>query len=152
MNKIKYLIPILLAILIGIYFGNIIYKNYKNNTEKVFGETENNVFFLQQGVYSSLESLEENTKILTDYIYVLDNNTYRVFVGISSNLDVANKIKTVYNDKGINIYIKDINISNSAFVEKLKEYDKSIIDTDDINQILNMQNQIMKEYEILMKN
>ena len=145
------LIPIILSLAIGIYLGNIIYTSYKNNLKLEESFNEDNVaYILQQGVYSSKDSMNENTKNLTDYIYVLDNNKYVVFVCITSNMDNANKIKTIYNDKGIDIYIKDINISDSAFYEKLKEYDKMISNNSDNNEILNIEEQVLKEYELLM--
>ncbi len=149
MKKLRYILPISLAIVIGLYLGKLVYTNYENNKRYIETfKTDSDVYFLQQGVYTTKESMTENASNLSDYIYALDDDKYRVFIGISSNQDTAKKIKNIYTDKGIDIYIKKDTISDNSFVEKLKEYDKMIDNTTDNNEILNYENQIMKEYEL----
>ena len=148
--KHKIIIPIFLSLLVGSYLGFLIFKQYKSTSESVFLESEP-IYFLQQGVYSSKESMEENTKLISEYIYSLEDNQYRVFVGISTSLDNANKIKEIYNKKGIEIYIKERNISDSAFVEKLKQYDELIKNSNDESAILELLKQILSEYELVVK-
>ena len=149
MKIAKFLIPTALSITIGLYLGKLIYNNYENKLEleQTFNSS-NTVYFLQQGVYSTKESMSENASGLTDYIYVLDEDKYRVFIGITTDKEVVEKIKSIYADKGMDIYAKEEVIDDSAFIEKLKEYDKLIIDSADTNEILNYENQIMKEYEV----
>ena len=150
MKKTRFLVPIFLAITIGLYLGKLIYNNYNNklNIEATFNSS-NEVYFLQQGVYSTKESMIENTSTLSDYIYLLEDDKYKVFIGISTNKDVSKKIKNIYTDKGFDIYIKKDNISDNSFIEKLKEYDKLILTSNDNDEILNYEKQIMKEYEII---
>lgn len=149
--KNKIIIPTIVSLLVGSYLGYIIFNQYKNNNvENVFNENEK-VYFLQQGVYSNIENIEKNTTQISDYIYFKDNEQYRVFVGLTTNNENSKKIKGIFNNKNYDIYIKEINISNRAFIEKLKQYDELISATTDEAVILGIVKQILNEYELVVK-
>ncbi len=148
--KYKIIVPLILSLLIGSFLGFVIFRQYKETSKSVFLE-ETPIYFLQQGVYSKKESMEENTKLLEHYIYTKENNQYRVFVSINTNKDNAEKIKTIFNDKGIDIYIKEGKIENKAFVEKLKQYDELIKASNDEQAIKEIIKQILSEYELAVK-
>lgn len=148
--KFKIIIPILLSIIIGTYLGYMIFNQYSNNSESIFSESIP-IYFLQQGVYSSKTSMEDNTKLLSEYIYSLEDNKYRVFVGISSDKKNSEKVKSIFNKKGIDIYIKEGYISDKSFVEKLKQYDQIITSSNDEGAILELEKQILSEYELVVK-
>lgn len=146
----KIIIPSILSLMIGSYLGFIIFRQYKTTSQSVFSETTI-IYFLQQGVYSSKESMEDNTKLLSEYIYTLEDDQYRVFVGITTDKSNGEKIKEIYNNKGIDIYIKERNIEDMAFVEKLKQYDEIIRTSTDEGAILELESQILNEYELVVK-
>lgn len=148
--KSKLIVPITLSIFIGSYLGFLLFKQYKNTSQSVFNETTP-VYFLQQGVYSTKESMESNTKLLSDYIYSLEDNQYRVFVALTTNKDNSEKIKTIFNNKQIDIYIKESSISDASFVEKLKQYDELIKTSEDESVIIGLLKQILSEYELVVK-
>ena len=95
--------------------------------------------------------MEDNTQLLSEYIYTLEDNQYRVFIGITADKSNAEKIKNIYKNKSIDIYIKERNILNMVFVEKLKQYDEIIKSSNDDSVILELQNQILNEYELVVK-
>ena len=148
--KNKIIIPSVLSLMIGSYLGFIIFRQYKTTSQSVFSETTT-IYFLQQGVYSSKESMEDNAKLLSEYIYTLEDEQYRVFVGITTDKSNSEKIKGIFNNKGIDIYIKERNIENMAFVEKLKQYDEIIRTSNDETAILELESQILNEYELVVK-
>jgi len=148
--KSKLIVPITLSIFIGSYLGFLLFKQYKNTSQSVFYETTP-IYFLQQGVYSTKESMEVNTKLLSDYIYSLEDNQYRVFVAITTNKDNAEKIKNIFTNKQIDIYIKESYISDASFVEKLKQYDELIKTSEDESVIIGLLKQILSEYELVVK-
>lgn len=148
--KQKILIPFLFSLIIGCFLGFLIFNQYKNTSKTVFSESTP-IYFLQQGVYTTKESMEDNTKLLNDYIYAVENNQYKVYVSINSNKNNAEKIKKIFNDKGIDIYIKELTISDKAFVEKLKQYDEIITRSNDNSTIMGLVKQILGEYELVVK-
>ena len=148
--RTKLIIPITLSIFIGSYLGFLLFKQYKTTSQSVFYETTP-IYFLQQGVYTKKESMQENTKNLTDYIYSLEDGQYRVFVGITTSRENADKIKTIFNNKKIELYIKESTINETSFVEKLKQYDELIGATKDESVIMGILKQILGEYELVVK-
>lgn len=149
--KNKIIIPTIVSLLVGSYLGYIIFNQYKNNNIKTTFNENEKIYFLQQGVYSNFENIEKNTTQISDYIYFKDNEQYRVFVALTTNNDNAKKIKEIFNNKNYDIYIKEMNISNKAFIEKLKQYDELISATTDEAVILGIVKQILNEYELVVK-
>ena len=153
--KQKIIIPTIFSLLIGGYLGYLIFTQYnRNNVDNtVFNEADTDaVYFLQQGVYSSVENIEENTKLISDYIYAKEDDKYKVYVAITTNRANADKISNIFKEKNYDIYVKEVNISDKAFVEKLKQYDQLIEASEDQNVILGIVKQILNEYELVVKN
>lgn len=151
--KRKIIVPTILSLLIGSYLGYLIFNQYnQNNDETVFSEKREPIYFLQQGVYSNIDSINENTTGISDYIYFMEDDKYKVYVGITTNKDNANKISQIFKDKNFDIYVKEREIEDKAFVEKLKQYDELIKTTNDQNVILGLLKQILNEYEQVVKN
>ena len=129
----KYL-PIYLAIVIGSFFGNLIFKNYK--TEEVM-VSDNNVYMLQYGGYTNEISLNESIKKIKNYNYytVLINNVYYVYLGITTNYDIALQIQEYYDQNNIYLYIKENYLGNTELINKIKEIDNLILEEENPNLI-----------------
>lgn len=119
--KTSFIVPIIISILLGGLCGKLVFSQYQMKQE-VFNEN-NTVYFLQQGVYSSEESLNKNTAQLQSKVSVLENGKYYVYIGITKNLENAKKVKKMYEEKGYNIYQKELPISNYEFINNLEQYD-----------------------------
>ena len=142
--KMKLFFPVSLSILIGIICGKLVFSQYSNNIKEVVLETQP-IYLLQQGVYSSLESMEENTSNISDYLYVKQDDKYYVYLGVTSDKDIANKVKENYNN--VDIYIKENNISNEDLILKIKENDQSIQENTTKKDILSLSKKSLEIYE-----
>lgn len=142
---------ILGAILIGVFIGKYVYNGYQNETKEAFKDMNENIYLLQYGVYSSNDSMVENTKNLKDYFYYIENNKYHVIIGVTMDKDLKDKIKNV-NSIDNDIYIKKVSINNDEFIESLKQYDNLIKNTEDKTTILTAEKQILSKYEELIIN
>ena len=68
--KNKTIIYVAVAIIIGLILGKNIYDGYAKEVDDVFNEKRlENIYLIQYGVYSTIESMEENTKKLKSYFY-----------------------------------------------------------------------------------
>lgn len=146
--NIKMIIPIIGSILLGYFFGNIIFKEYKRNIEEAFSEQEN-VYFLQQGVYSSIKSLEEHTKSLQNYIYIKDGDFYRVYVTLTKDYENALKLEELYEELGNDIYIRESSVKNKDFLNILEQYDNLIKDANS-NDLLTIAKEVLIKYKELV--
>jgi hypothetical protein len=142
------IIPIIGSILLGYFFGNIIFKEYKRNIEEAFSEQEN-VYFLQQGVYSSIKSLEEHTKSLQNYIYIKDGDFYRVYVTLTKDYENALKLEELYEELGNDIYIRESSVKNKDFLNIFEQYDNLIKDANS-NDLLTIAKEVLIKYKELV--
>lgn len=142
---------ILSAILIGVFIGKYVYNGYQNETKEAFKDMNENIYLLQYGVYSSNDSMVENTKNLKNYFYYIENNKYHVIIGVTLDKDLKDKIKKA-NSIDNDIYIKKVSINNDEFIESLKQYDNLIKNTEDKTTILTAEKQILSKYEELIIN
>ena len=145
----KILIPILLSTLIGAFLGFYLFKEYDSNVlvKPVFNFTQDKVYFLQLGAYSSLDKAKEASKDFNNYLYIIEDNNYHVYIAITYSMDNANKLKDLFNKNGYNTYIKEKYISNSDFIDMLKQYDEVITKSNEYEAILKVNEKVLLEYK-----
>lgn len=149
----KVIIPILLALLTGFLLGTFLFKQYNKEDLQVVGKTKDEikeVYFLQIGVYSSKESMEENVSKIPYYIYQVDNGKYYVYVGMTLKEANATKLKDFFIASGYNIYVKKFGISNVAFLTVLEQYDTMLEQAPDANSYSAICGQVLAKYEELV--
>lgn len=143
----KYLSTIFLALLTGFFLCSFFlheYDDYKGIKVSSSGES---LYFVQYGVYSSIESMEKNTISLENYIYNKEDNLYYVYISITKSEEVLKKIQNYYKEQGINTISKEFVINNKNFINKVNEYDKLIKESDDSTYISSIINQTLISYE-----
>lgn len=137
------------AILLGGLYGKILYQKYED-TSFVFHEEEK-IYFLQEGVYSSEDSLNRNTKDISPKLVTKENNQYYVYVGISKSKDGLEKIKNVYEEKGYTTYQKEKNVTDESFLTNLSQYDILLDSAKTSDDILTIQEVVLSNYEEIGK-
>lgn len=148
--KNKTIVYVILAILIGVILGKNIYDGYAKEIESTFSEKETKeVYLIQYGVYSSNESMLENTKKLKNYFYYEEDDKFYVLIGITSDNELKEKIINSY-DLDTDVYMKQIKTDNTTFLETLKQYDKLISSTEDKNTIITAEKQVLSKYDELI--
>ena len=143
----KYLTTIIISILVGFLLSYYMLKEYESvNIIPVFNVKET-AYLVQQGVYSSMESMQENTASLTDYIYSVIDNMYYVYIGISLENDNVSKIQDYYKNKGINTIIKTTTISDNELIDSLRQYDMLLQGTTEEEAIKEVIKQTLSKYK-----
>ena len=143
----KYLLTIIVSLLVGFLLSFYMLKEYeKTDIFPVFNESET-AYLIQQGVYSSMESMQENTAHLTDYIYSVIDNMYYVYIGISLESDNVEKIQEYYKNKDINTIIKTTTISDNDLINSLKQYDMVLKETSEEETIKEIIKQTLSKYK-----
>lgn len=149
--KLKNIFPVVLCILVGFFMGIFMFKQYKLDTDPV-SLTGENLYFLQTGVYSSLESMKEAMSNTSYYIYTKDNNMYYSYIGITKNKNNLDKLKGYYKQAGYDIYVREIFVSDISFLTVLEQYDNLLLETTDTKIIKSIENQVLSKYEELIIN
>ena len=143
----KYLLTIIVSLLVGFLLSFYMLKEYESvNIIPVFNVKET-AYLVQQGVYSSMESMQENTSHLSDYIYSVIDNMYYVYIGISLESDNVNKIQEYYKNKDINTIIKTTTISDNDLINSLRQYDMVLRETNEEETIKEIIKQTLSKYK-----
>ena len=121
--------PIYLAVVIGLIFGNILFNSYQ---EESVMESMGNVYLLQYGAYTNEEILNESVKKLDKNIYYIkeEDQIYYVYLGATSNYDNATRLKKIMADRNIFVYLKNDYFA-SELVKEIKVIDDLIMESDD---------------------
>lgn len=148
----KYLFSIFVALVVGFFLSYFFINQYYDFDGVKVSLTGENLYFVQFGVFSSKESLEENTISIENYIYNIDQDMYYVFVGITKSEENAIKIQKHYEQMGYDTIIKNYQITNNTFLKELENYDSLLLSTEDDTVISSLINQTLTKYEEVVIN
>lgn len=137
----KIIITVVSALLVGILFGVLYFKNTKENIAAALS-LDNEAVAFQVGVYKDIENAKKEVKKYPSGVIIIDGEFYRIFIAISNNSEVINKLKTYYNSKKINYYLKNIVIKDE-FVEAFNSYQEVLLKTSSYDEV---NSSLMKEY------
>lgn len=137
------IVPVVCICLLAFLLADIVYQKYLDNIS-----ISGNVYFLQTGVYKDKRSIKE---ISTNYITVEEEDKYYTYLGMTMDKKIANKLKEIYENKNIPIYIKEVNITNQEFLNELSQYDILLNNADNTDEIENILETILSTYEETLK-
>ena len=139
------------SIALGTIAGIILNNTYKEKLNNSFLNEEKTYYFIQEGVYSSTSSMQENTKDLLVKTVDSKNDKQYVYLGITRDEKNAKKLKEIYENKGYQIYIKEQNLSNEEFYNNVTQFDILINSTNKESEILTIEEVVLANYEELIK-
>ncbi|MFA5409509.1 MAG: hypothetical protein WC343_12115 [Bacilli bacterium] len=145
----KILIPLIFAVVIGLVIGKYLFSQYENEINTVL-ESDEVIYVLQQGVYSTSDNATKYTTNLDYYIVHHDDTYYRVYVAITHNKDNVERLEEYYVAKGNDIYVRELSTDNAEFIELLKQYDLLLESSSGDNELLQIEKQILSQYEELV--
>lgn len=132
------------GLLIGTVFALVMFKNVKTNVEAAIKETKTATVF-QVGVFSVYDNaLKEKNKYNYAYAYK-DNDIYRVILAIYQDEEIISNLKKYYQNKNINIYLKEIIVSDK-FYEELKKFEDILKETNDKKNYVIANKNILKKF------
>ena len=128
----------------------LLISSYDNAEGITVSKNAETVYYIQRGVYSTKENMENNMTDFEHYIYNVENNMYYTYIGMSKNKKNAEKIKEFYKEKGYDTYIKEKITDNESFLTILGQYDELLSQTDEGDTISVICNQVLAKYEELV--
>lgn len=146
----KLIILSIFFLTIGIILGTKIY-SATTSLENVFAEGTT-YYFLQEGVYSSEEIIQENTENINVKLIDFQDDKFYVYLGITKDEKNAKKIKQIYTEKGYDIYIKEQKLLNEEFSSNVTQFDLLISNTSNSEEILTITEVVLANYEEIIKN
>lgn len=148
----KYLLTFLIAIIIGFFLSNFFINQYDDYNGIKVSNNGDNMYFIQYGVFSSKESMEENTISLQNYIYNINDNQYYVYVGITKLEENTKKIVNYFKQLGYETIIKEYQVSDENFINLMNNYDDILLNATDNSLISSVINEVLTKYEEVVIN
>lgn len=143
---------IFLALVSGSLLGKFTFDTYENIEVRNVININDKVYMLKYGTYENVEQMIEEIIDIDRYIYIEEENKVTAYIGISTTKENINKIKSIYDKKGIITSVQKLAISNDEFIQNLNEYEKLLSATEDESSLLIIQKQILSCYEELVAN
>ena len=147
----KYLFPISVSLILGVFMAYFIIRQYEDMPALAVSSEAETLYYIQRGVYSDMDSMQEGMKDFTHYIYNVEDNQYYAYIGITTNKENALKIQNYYKSIGYDTFLKDKITDNDDFINVLRQYDELLSKTDDTELIKVICNQVLSKYEELVK-
>ena len=142
--KINFLIPIVSAILLGYLCANFVISEYVSTAQVA----EKTVYYLQISA-SDTEDNINNSNIKNKI--VVKEDKYYTYIGMTLDKEIANKIKDIYRNYDVDVYIKEKNINNK-FISELEQYDILLKNSNTKEELDNILSSILSSYEEIINN
>jgi len=141
--KKKFLLPVVFALIFGYLCANYVLALYEDENTT----TVNTVYFLQIAAYKNFESSIDEFKDITNKITVSEDDKYYTYIGITTSLIEANRVKNIYKENNIEVYIKEKNIDNYDFIMELEQYDVLLKNSKTFKEINSLFETVLATYE-----
>ena len=102
-----------------------------------------NIYLLQYGSYINKNVMNENVQELNNYISYEDDGKYYVFLGMYTNLEIAEKVSKIFENKNIYTYIKNDYLTDKKVFSEIMELEKEIKEENDLGKIEVVNNRIL---------
>ena len=137
-----------ISIIIGFIIGKFI---FMNKDIMILSKEKDLYYFLQEGVYYDNNILENSMTNIKHKIFERKNEKIHVYVGITKDLEVAEKLINIYSNNNISISIKKKEISNNEFKNNIDQFDLLIRESNDADEILTIEEVVLANYEEVVK-
>lgn len=143
----KIIIKGIILIVIGYLLGQFLFKEKIELIRKL--QKGDTYYFLEEGIYNDYNNIN-NTNINRRIIENKDNK-YHVYIGITRDKEVLEKLKSIYKKENINITVKEINLESLEFKTNVEQFDLLIRNTNDTSQILTIEEVVIANYQEIIK-
>ena len=147
----KYLLPVSMSLILGISMAYFIIRQYETMPALAVSSEAETLYYIQRGVYQDIDTMNDNMKNFTNYIYNVEDNQYHSYIGITTNKENVSKIQHYYKEVGYETEVEERITDNKDFINILKQYDELLTKTDDSESVKVICNQVLAKYEELVK-
>lgn len=104
---------IILAVIVGFSFGYLFLRKFNNEVITEVSSIKSQCYAFQIGVYRNKENA---LKAANDSrgIVILDKDFYRVYIALLKDENLIESLKSYYDTKNVNYYLKAIDISDKT--------------------------------------
>lgn len=144
----KIIIKGIILIIIGFFIGQFLFADKIELIKRL--QKGDTYYFLEEGVYNNYDNIQNNLNI-NRRVIENNNNKYHVYIGITRDKEVLEKLKEIYKKDNINITVKEKILESVEFKTNVEQFDLLIKQTKDNSQILTIEEVVIANYEEIIK-
>ena len=144
----KVIIKGIFFIVIGFFIGQFLFREKIELIKQL--QKGDTYYFLEEGVYNNYDNIQNNQNINRRIIENKDNN-YHVYIGITRDKEVLEKLKNIYEKENIKISVKEKILESVEFKTNVEQFDLLIKQTKDDSQILTIEEVVIANYQEIIK-
>lgn len=142
----KIIIKGIFFVIIGFFLGQIFFGDKIELIKRL--QKGDTYYFLEEGVYTDYNNIQNN---INRKIIENKDNKYYVYIGITRDKEVLEKLKNIYENTNTNVSVKEIILESEEFKNNVEQFDLLIRNTKDINQILTIEEVVIANYQEIIK-
>lgn len=146
----KIIISGLSFILLGFILGNIFFMN-KDELLTSLNKVGEKYYFLEEGIYSDKEILENELINPNKKIIEYKNNKFYIYQAITKDEKIANKLVNIYKERGLSLTVKEKYLKNEEFSTNVSQFDLLMKSATTDDEILKIEEVILANYEEIIK-
>lgn len=144
----KIIIKGIFFIVIGFFIGQFLFGEKIELIKRL--QKGDTYYFLEEGIYTDYNNIQNNLNI-NRRIIENKNNKYHVYIGITRDKEVLEKLKKIYKKDNINVTVKEKILESQEFKTNVEQFDLLIKQTKDTSQILTIEEVVIANYEEIIK-
>ena len=133
-------------IVVGFFIGQFLFGEKIELIKKL--QKGDTYYFLEEGVYTDYNNIQSN---INRRIIENKNNKYHVYIGITRDIEVVEKLKSIYEKENININVKEKILESVEFKTNVEQFDLLIRQTNESSQILTIEEVVIANYQEIIK-
>lgn len=145
----QFFISLVAAIILGSLLGGYLFHQYKMEDAEVFYE-KNAIYFFTEGVYDNKERAQKATEDIETKVIVKEDAKYYVYLAITKNKENKERLMKMYQDKKIEVSIKEMSITNTSFLTCLQQMDGLIPSVKTNEELETINKVVLANYEELI--
>ncbi len=136
----------IICIFLGYILGNILFIN-----KDIFNYSKGEKYYLlQEGIYTDENILNSYQNNLKQRIIEKENNKISVYIGITRNLEVAEKLLNIYEEKNTKLSIVERYYTNEELKNNIEQFDFLILSSKDKDEILKIEEVVLASFDEIM--
>lgn len=144
----KTIITYIVFILIGFCIGRMLF----SETSFInLNKAKDRYYFIQEGEYHN-DNIFDSVSNIKQKLLEYNNNKIYVYLAITKDLEVAEKITDIYNEKDTKVIIKEKYLKNEELKNNIEQFDLLIKSSKTTDEILKIQEVAIANYKEIMKN
>lgn len=145
----KIIISGIIFIIFGFVLGNLIFSTNIKLFNKI--PQKEKYYFIEEGIYSKNTHISNDFDNVADKVIDYDNNKYYVYLGITKDEKIADRLVKLFESKNIKVTKREKRFNSEEFSNNVKQFDLLINESKSDDEVLTIEEVVLANYREIIK-